>query len=328
MSDLVEPIPGIRLTKNPHPLTGYFLYLIASVLFALNGTVSKSILLTGIDPERLSQLRVTAAFVILLIFVAITRPKRLKLRKKEIPMLIAYGILGVAMTQYLYFVSLVYLPVGVALLIEFTAPILVALWMRFAWREPTRKTVWLALAMALVGLALVAQVWMGFSLNATGVIAAAGAAVSLAIFYLLGDKQVRSENARDPVSLTMWGFGAAALFWAIVQPWWSFPWERLSGATDPLGSVGWEIPIWIMATSMVVLGTVIPFWLVVESLRHLRASQASTVGLTEPLFATIIAWIVLSESLTWVQMGGGALILLGVFLAEKSRANTVVDNPL
>lgn len=328
MSDLVEPVPGIRSTKNPHQLTGYALYLIASLLFALNATVAKSILLTGIDPERLSQLRVTAAFLILLVFVAITGPARLKLRKKEIPILLAYGIFGVAMTQYLYFVSLVYLPVGVALLIEFTAPILVALWTRFAWKEPTRKTVWLALAMALAGLALVAQVWLGFALNVTGVIAAAGAAVSLAIFYLLGDKQIRSENARDPVSLTLWGFGAASLFWAIVQPWWTFPWERLSGTTDPIGTLGWEIPIWIMTTSMVVLGTVIPFWLVLESLRHLRASQAATMGLTEPLFATVIAWIVLNESLTWVQMGGALLILVGVFIAEKSRSNTLANPPI
>lgn len=327
VSDLAEPISGVRLAKNPHPFTGYFLYLLASLLFALNGTVSKSILLTGIDPERLSQLRVTAAFLILFIIVAVTRPARLKLKKKEIPILLAYGILGVAMTQYLYFVSLVYLPVGVALLIEFTAPILVALWMRFAWKEPTRKTVWLALAMALAGLALVAQVWMGFALNATGVLAAAGAAVSLAIFYLLGDKQVRSENARDPVSLTMWGFGAAALFWAIMQPWWLFPWSQLAGVTDPLGSLGWEFPLWTMVGSMVILGTVIPFWLVVESLRHLRASQASTMGLTEPLFATVIAWILLSESLNWIQLTGGALILLGVFLAEKSRVNTGNQSP-
>lgn len=328
MSDVVEPIPGIRLAKQPHPFTGYFLYLLASLLFSLNGTVSKSILLTGIDPERLSQIRVTAAFLILLLFVAATRPYRLKLRKKEIPLLLAYGILGVAMTQYLYFVSLVYLPVGVALLIEFTAPILVALWMRFAWKEPTRKTVWLALGMALAGLALVAQVWMGFALNATGVIAAMGAAVALSIFYLLGDKQVRQEDARDAISLTMWGFGAAALFWAIVQPWWSFPWDRLSGVTEPMGGAGFQIPIWIMTTSMVVLGTVIPFWLVVSSLKHLRASQASTVGLTEPLFATIIAWILLGESLNLIQIAGGVLILTGVFIAENSRAKSKIADPL
>ena len=322
MSDFIEPLPGVTLTKNPHPYTGYFLYLIASVLFALNGTVSKAILMTGIDTERLSQLRVTVAFLVLLTFVAIKRPSALRLKRKEIPVLIAYGILGVAMTQYLYFVALVYLPVGVALLIEFTAPVMVALWMRLVWKEPTRKTVWLALGMAIAGLALVAQIWNGFALNAVGVIAALLAAVSLTIFYILGDKQMRVENHRDPVSLVMWGFAAAALFWAIVQPWWSFPWDLLSGDSEPLGSAEVIFPIWSLSIYLVLLGTVIPFWLTVESLKHLRASQASTVGLTEPLFATIIAWILLGESLTLVQLSGGALILVGVFVAEHSRNRT------
>ncbi len=322
MSDFIEPLPGVTLAKNPHPYTGYFLYLIASVLFALNGTVSKAILMTGIDTERLSQLRVTVAFLVLLTFVAIKRPDALRLKRKEIPVLIAYGILGVAMTQYLYFVALVYLPVGVALLIEFTAPVMVALWMRLVWKEPTRKTVWLALGMAIAGLALVAQIWNGFALNAVGVIAALLAAVSLTIFYILGDKQMRVENHRDPVSLVMWGFAAAALFWAIVQPWWSFPWDLLSGDSEPLGSAEVIFPIWSLSIYLVLLGTVIPFWLTVESLKHLRASQASTVGLTEPLFATIIAWILLGESLTLVQLFGGALILVGVFVAEHSRNRT------
>jgi len=304
-------------------VTGYTLYLIAAVLFSLNGTVSKSILLTGMDPERLSQLRVTAAFLILLIFIAVFRPSALKLRRSEIPLLLAYGIFGVAMTQYLYFLALVYLPVGISLLIEFTAPLMVALWMRFAWKEPTRKTVWLALGMAIAGLALVAQVWLGFTLNSTGVLAAFGAAVSLSIFYLLGDKQLRVPEPRDPVSLTMWAFAAAALFWAILQPWWTFPWELLSGDTEPLGSIGFQLPLWLMSTSMVITGTVLPFWLVLASMKYLRASQASTVGLTEPLFATIIAWVLLGESLTFIQLIGGALILFGVFLAENSRSKVI-----
>ena len=308
------------------PFTGYVLYLTASILFSLNGTVSKAILLTGIDPARLSQLRVTAAFLIVLIFLAIVNPRALKITWKEIPLLMVYGILGVAMTQYLYFVALTYLPVGVSLLIEFTSPLMVALWMRFMWKVPTRKTVWVALVMALVGLAMVAQVWLGFSLNVTGVIAAFGAAISLSIFYLLGDKQLRAPQPRDAVSLTMYAFAAAAIFWAIVQPWWNFPWEKLSGDSEPLGSANVELPLWLMSTSMIVLGTVLPFWLVIASLKYLRASQASTIGLTEPLFATIIAWILLGEALTAVQMLGGFLILLGVFIAERSRSNTrIID---
>lgn len=319
MSDLVEPPVGVGLSRRAHPLTGYGLYLIAAFLFALNGTVSKSILLTGMDAARLSQLRVTGAFLLLLAFVAINRPHALRIRRREIPVLLAYGILGVAMTQYLYFVALRYLPVSVALLIEFTAPILVALWFRFGLKEQMRRLVWAALGLAMLGLALVAQVWQGFTLNPIGALAAFGAAIALAIYYVLGDKQVRPPEPRDPVSLTMWGFGAASLFWFVAQPWWDFPWETLSGVSEPLGSAGFTLPIPAMAVWMILMGTVIPFWLAVAAMKHIRASQASTIGLTEPLLATIIAWIALGEVLTPVQILGGALILTGVIVAERSR---------
>jgi drug/metabolite transporter (DMT)-like permease len=130
---------------------------------------------------------------------------------------------------------------------------------------------------------------------------------------------MRVENPRDPISLTMWGFAAASLFWVVTQPWWSFPWEALSGKTEPLSDANISFPIWIMAIWMILFGTVVTFSLVLASMRHLRASQASTVGLTEPLFATMIAWILLGESLTTIQVLGGALILLGVFTAERAR---------
>ena len=321
MSDIAEPLPGIKPASHRSLLLGYSLYLLGALAFAVNGTVSKAILLSDLDPARVSQLRVSAAFLILLAFVAVNRPQRLKVAKREWPYLIAYGILGVAMTQYLYFVALQYLPVGVALLIEFTAPVFVALWFRFVLKEPTRATVWLALTVALLGLALVAEVWRGFTFDAIGLVAALGAALALSAYYLITDHQVRMPEPRDPVSLTMWGFGFAALFWVVAQPWWSFPWSGFAGTSDPeLGSIIGERPLWLLSLWMVVLGTVVPFWLVVASMRHLRASQASVVGLTEPLLAIIVAWVVLSEALSLVQLLGGALILFGVVLAERSRA--------
>jgi drug/metabolite transporter (DMT)-like permease len=180
--------------------------------------------------------------------------------------------------------------------------------------------VWLALTVALIGLALVAEVWRGFSFEVIGLIAALGAAFALSAHYLITDRQMRQPEPRDPVSLTMWGFGFAALFWVIVQPWWTFPWTELSGTSDAsLGSILGQRPLWVLSGWMIVMGTVVPFWLVVASMRHLRASQASVIGLTEPLLAIVIAWLVLAESLAFVQLVGGALILLGVVLAERSR---------
>ena len=319
MSDLAEPLPGIAPASTQHPLKGYALYLCAATLFALNGTISKSILLAGFDSARLSQLRVTVAFLILLVFVAVTRPSVLRLQRSEIPILLAFGVLGMAMTQYLYFVAIARMPVGITLLIEFTAPIMVALWFRFGMHQPTRRTVWAALVMALVGLAMVGQVWLGLTLDGIGVIAAFGAAGALAVYYVLADVQVRRPDPRDPVSLTMWGFGAASLFWAIAQPWWSFPWSALGGDGSPLGTSGLAVPIWALCGWMILLGTVAPFLLVVVSLQHIRASQASVIGMTEPLLASFIAWVALGEVMAPVQILGALIVLAGVFLAERSR---------
>ena len=319
MSDLAEPLPGVAPARHRRPATGYVFYLVAATLFALNGTISKSILLTGIDAARLSQLRVTSAFLILLIVVALTKPSRLRLRRDEIWPLLAYGILGVAMTQYLYFVAIELLPVGIALLIEFTAPIMVALWFRFGLHHHTPRIVWLGLFVALAGLAMVAEVWQGFTLNALGVAAAFGAAASLALYFLVGDALVQRPQPRDPVSLTMWGFGAASLFWAVAQPWWSFPWEALAGSGYPLGTDGPAVPIWLLCLYMVVLGTVVPFWLIVVSLQHIRASQASVIGMTEPLLASLIAWVALGEVLSPVQIVGAVTVLVGVYLSERYR---------
>lgn len=319
MNDLVEPIPGVHRDRHPNRTRGYLLYLTAATAFALNGTVSKTLLLSGLDSARLSQIRVTGAFLILFIFVAATNRHALRIRRKEIIPLLVYGVLGVAMTQYLYFVALEYLSVGVALLIEFTAPIMVALWFRFGYREPTRKTVWLALAISLLGLALVAEVRQGFTLAPIGVAAAFGAAIALAIYFLMGERIVHAQPPRDAVSLTMWGFGAASLFWAIAAPWWSYPWSSLEGDAVPLGTFELVAPIWTLTLWMILLGTMIPFWLTIVSLHHLKASQASTIGLVEPLLAIAFAWILLGETMTAIQMIGGALILGGVVLAERSR---------
>ena len=115
----------------------------------------------------------------------------------------------------------------------------------------------------------------------------------------------------------MWGMGAAALFWAIVQPWWGFPFgalRRLAAAVR--GGAGPLVPVAGLATWMIVLGTVVPFSLVVVSMQHLRASQASAVGMTEPIFATAIAWLALGEAMEPVQLLGAGIVLGSVLVAE------------
>ena len=301
---------------TPRPALGYLLYLAGALLFGINGTVSKVLLVAVDDSARVSQLRVTFAFLILLVFVAATNPRALRLRRDELGPVAAYGLLGVAMTQWLYFVAIERMPISIALLIEFTAPIMVVLWVRFAWHRPVRNTVWLGLAMALAGLAMVAQVGAGISLSPIGVAAAFGAATALAIYYLVGETAGRR---RDPVSLTLWGFAFASLLWALALPWWDFPWASLHGTATPFGAGSAAVPLWALATSMVVLGTLVPFWLVLAAIRHIGAAGAAIIGMVEPFIAALVAWVVLDEVLTPLQMLGGVIVLGGVLVAERAR---------
>jgi drug/metabolite transporter (DMT)-like permease len=233
--------------------------------------------------------------------------------------LLVYGIVGIALTQFLYFAAIERLPIGITLLIEFTAPLVIAAWFRIVWHHPVKPIVWVALATALLGLAIVAQVWEGLTLDPLGLAFAIGAMFALVVYYLSADVQVQRPDARDAVSLTMWGMGAAAAFWAIVRPWWQFPFDTLAASQPLFADSGPTVPVAGLALWVVVLGTVVPFSLVVISLQHLRASQASVMGMTEPILATAVAWLALGEALEPVQLAGGAIVLGSVLVAERNR---------
>ena len=172
----------------------------ASALFAVNGTVSKIILTeSGISNLRLTELRATGAFLGLAAFVLATTPRRLRIARDELALLVFYGIVGFALVQWLYLVAIERLPIGIGLLLEFTAPVLVALWARVMWHEHVRRRVWAALALALSGLTLVAEVWEDARLDTIGVAAGLLAAGALATYFLVGE---HATGRRDALSLT------------------------------------------------------------------------------------------------------------------------------
>jgi drug/metabolite transporter (DMT)-like permease len=292
--------------------------LTAAALFGVNGAVSKVILTSGeIDAQRLTQLRSTGAFLCLAAALAIVAPTRLHVTRRQLPFLAFYGICGLAFVQWLYFLAIERLPVGIALLIQFTAPVLVALWARFGRRERVRRRVWAALALSLSGLALVAQVWQGLALDSAGVVAALAASAALALYFIVGERGVAG---RDTLSLVSWAFLFATLFWAAVQPWWSFPFGSLEESASLLGNLDeLSLPVWVLVLWLIVLGTVIPFSLSVASLRHLPATMVGVVAMAEPPIAALVAFVWLDETLAAVQIVGGLVVLLAIGLAQTAR---------
>jgi drug/metabolite transporter (DMT)-like permease len=253
----------------------------------------------------------------LLAFLLLFARTTLRVGRRELLLLVAFGIVGVALVQWLYFVAIENLPVGVALLIEFTAPLFVALFARFVYKERIRRRIWAAVALCLVGLAVVVEVWAGVAFSTVGVTAALGGALGLTAYLLMAERERRH---RDPVSLTFYGFLFATALWAVVQPLWEFPWDVLDDSVSLQGNLSEQTaPVWALVGFVVVVGTIITFSLLTGALRHIPATRASIVATLEPVIATGVAWVWLGESFGTAQLVGGAIVLAGIFLAQSAR---------
>jgi drug/metabolite transporter (DMT)-like permease len=325
MTDTMVPArpsqPGTRLAGS------YALVLLAVTCFVVNAGVARVVLTSGVTATELSSIRAVGTTVVLLLVVlASGRARLLAVRRAEVLPLLAYGVVGVALLHMTYFVAIDRLPIGIALLLEYLAPVLIALWVRVVRREPVRATLWPALALCVAGLALVAQVGgSGPGLDPLGLAAGLGAAVCFATYFLLGERLVRD---RDPLTTTFWGFAIASVLWTVVEPAWA-PLQRSAGSTgtlpDVLGSVTVALPallLWV-----VVLGTLVPFGATTAALRHLPAATVSVVAILEPVGASLLAWWWFGESLDLAQLLGVALVLTGIVLALRARRPADVPPP-
>src|SRR4051812_23673043 len=299
------------------PALGYAMVAVAATLFAVNGTVSKVILGSGIDSQQLTEVRCAGALLGLTLIAAATRPSSLRIRKNEVVLLAALGVGGLALVQWSYFFAIHRVAIGIALVIQFVGPILVALWARFVYGEHVRARIWAALALALAGLVLVVEVWKAGRPDTAGLAAAALAAVTYAAYILLAERGVRD---RDPISLSAWGFLFATVFWSLLAPWWNFPSGRVGADVSLLGNLASShLPVWALMLWMVVLGTIVPFGLLVAALRHITATRAGVTAMLEPVLAIVVAWLWLGESLDLTQLSGAAATLAGISLAQTSR---------
>ncbi len=317
MSDVL-PVPGQEPSARArHPALGYAMALSAAFLFGVNGTVSKVALEGGLSEYRLAEARVAAAFVVFVAIVLAARRERLRTTPRELAYLAVFGACAVVLTQLLYLLAIRRLEIGIALVLIFLGPLLVALWARLVEKERVRRRFWTALALSLVGLVLVVRVWGSFSLDGLGVLFALADAAAYAAYVLYAEHAV---GRRDPLTLLCYGFLFAVLVWSVVQPWWSFPGHALTARVSLLGNLtGSHVPEWALVAWIVVLGTVVPFVLVVGSLRHLPATRVAICGMLEPVVATVVAFAWLDESLGPAQLAGGAVVLAAIALAQTAR---------
>jgi drug/metabolite transporter (DMT)-like permease len=308
------------MTAVRHRSRGVAPLLASSFFFATSGPLAKAAMDVGLKPGQVTTARIGIAAVVLLVAFGIFRPAALRVRRGEWRLLLGYGVLGVAGTQLLYFVAVSRLPVGVALLLEYLSPVLVTLYVRFVRGVRLARLAWGGTALALIGLVLVAQVWQGLRLDSLGVLAGLATAVCSAGYFLIGEHGAAS---REPFGMVVWGMAIGTVVVSLVAPPWTLA-SPVLGAEAHLGP--WHSPTWTLLVAVALLSTVFAFLFGISALRHLPSAVASVLALTEPVISIVLAWLLLGEALTAVQLAGAAVLLSGAVVVQlTSRTERVVD---
>jgi drug/metabolite transporter (DMT)-like permease len=296
-----------------------FLMISAAMGFSLGGIGAKILREADMNAFRLTEIRTTGAAIILLTIAFLTGKDQLRIKHSELKDLIIFGVIGVAAVTSFYFFAIKYLYVSVALIIEFTAPIWIVLYLRFIKKKEISPLMWWGIGFAFSGLILISQVWSESKLSPIGVAFAFADAFALATYFLYAEKLTQG---RSSLSLMTWGIGIAAIFWALVQPWWLFPTKYLTDSYSLGGNLdNFQVPGWALVLWIIIVGTVIPYLLTVTGIRELSASTSSVIGMIEPIFAGAIAWWLLNEAFNTVQLIGSAVVLIGIYLADKAKAS-------
>jgi drug/metabolite transporter (DMT)-like permease len=295
---------------------GILALFIAALAFSVNGIVSKLVLEAGLSPLRLAEVRSTGAFAFFLIYLLIFKRSALRFDIKALPEMLVYGIVGYAGVQFFYFVAILRMPVSVGLIIEFTAPIWIALWIRFVRKQHVPRSMWTAVFLAFSGLLLIAQVWKGLTFDGIGLIAAFLDAFALTAYFLLGEKW----SKRAPTeTLMLYGFGISMLFWWITLPLWTYPTEIFTQEIDLRGQASGTLASgWMLILFVIIVGTIIPYTANLIGISKTSASSASVIGMLEPVLAGVFAWIWLSETFNAIQLVGAAAVITGIYIATKA----------
>ncbi|MFF3205266.1 DMT family transporter [Streptomyces sp. NPDC002962] len=284
----------------------------SAIAFGGSGVAAKPLIEAGLDPLHVVWLRVTGAALVMLP-LAVRHRALLRTR----PALLAgFGLLGVAGVQAFYFAAISRIPVGVALLVEYLAPALVLGWVRFVQRRPVTRAAALGVVFAVGGLACVVEVWAGLSFDVVGLLLALAAACCQVGYFVLSDQGSDSgSDAPDPLGVIAYGLLVGAVVLTAVSRPWGMDWSVLAHTA---GMNGTAVPAWLLLAWIVLLATVVAYVTGVVSVRRLSPQVAGVVACLEAVIATVLAWVLLGEHLSAPQIVGGAVVLLGAFIAQSS----------
>ncbi len=312
-------------------MRGYFFIASAAFLWGVSAALGRAVFtgklrlsaatLRPIDPLILSQTRTTFSLIVLLpILVGMRGWQRIKLPARDLAYCLLLGVLGVAVSNYFYYVAILRTNVATAIIVQYTAPVWVLLYVVARGQQKFTPQKVAAVGLAVSGIALVID-FLGTSsgsalrLDAYGLIAALLASFSFAFYNVAGHRILARY---DRWRVLVWTLTAAAAFWLVVNP----PWKVASARYVP---AQW---LFLFLFSMIsVLGA---FSLYFLGLQHLEPTRAIIASCLEPVFSILLAALLLGEVLRPIQTLGIVFVLAAIVIVQRpgravAKESLVVD---
>ena len=292
-------MPGVE----PSPGLGYALTAAAAALFAVSGVMARVLLDDGVSPWHLTELRSVLAFVLLTGWLALRRPDLLRVERADVGRLAVLGVFGLAAVQSTYFAAIQRLDIGVALTIQYLAPLLILVVSRLRGGH-VAPALWGACGLSVTGAFLVVRAYDAHGLDGIGLLAAFAACLAFAVNLTASERAGRRLDARTTL---VWGFGFCSLVWLIARPPWTFPFARFA---DPEHIA--------LGLGVGIAGTLVPFVLLVTALRHIPSARVGVVATLEPVIASVVAWPLLGQVLAGPQIAGILVVVAAVAWVQSA----------
>ncbi len=275
--------------------------------------------LRPIDPLILSQTRTTFSLLVLLPLLVTSKGwQRIKMPGRDLAYCFLLGTLGVAVSNYFYYVAIQRTNVATAIIVQYTAPVWVLFYVVARGQQRLSLQKLIAVALAVTGIALVIGIvgakpsdGRGLRLDSYGLVAALLASFSFA-FYNVGGHRILARYDRWRV--LVWTLTAAAAFWLVVNP----PWKILAAHYVP---AQW---LFLFVFSMIsVLGA---FSLYFLGLQHLEPTRAIIASCLEPVFSILLAALLLGEVLRPIQTTGIVFVLAAIVIVQRPGGSAAEES--
>jgi DME family drug/metabolite transporter len=280
---------------------GYSLVILGATFLGTIGIFGRLIYLHEPDPLTVVTFRALIAFLLLFFATIIVNPDSLRIRKRDFLYFAVYGLLSVTFCFLLFFYAIKFTTIATATILLYTYPAFVVMLSTFFLKEELTKTKFLALLLTFLGCILVIQVYdpAELKLNLRGIIYGLGAGLGAGLYSVFGKKAVHRYN---PWTVVTYAFGFGSFFLLITR------------GVRFLWRVDYPAMTWIWIFALAILSTVLGYSIYTKGLKYVEASRAGIVATWEVVVASVLAFVIFGESLTFLQIFGALFIFLGIFV--------------